>query len=55
MEDQIMEHGCHRPLRDELAELELHLEMTAAAGRPSPWVERLRTRVRILRERLENA
>ena len=48
-----MEHGCQRPLRDELADLELQLEITAAAGRPSPWVERLRARVRELRERMD--
>jgi hypothetical protein len=48
-----MEHGCQRPIRDELADLELQLEITAAAGRPSPWIERLRNRVRELRERID--
>lgn len=47
-----MDYGCQR-LREELEQLEMHLEATAAAGRPSPWIERLRGRVRVLRERLE--
>ena len=50
---QTMEQVCMRPLRDELVDLELQLEITAAAGRPSPWVERLRSRVRELRERID--
>lgn len=49
-----MEQRGRRLLRDELAELELQLELTAAAGRPSPWIERLRSRVRELCERLED-
>jgi hypothetical protein len=53
MEGQTMTPGCQRPLSDDLADLELQLEITAAAGRPSPWVERLRHRVRELRERME--
>lgn len=42
-----------RSLRDELVQFEMDLAVTAAAGRPSLWVERLRQRVRSVRERLD--
>lgn len=51
-----MEHGAteyRRILCQDLESLEHELEMTARAGGPSPWVERLRERVRDLRERME--
>lgn len=42
-----------RVLCRDLAVLEAELTLTARAGRPSPWIERLRERVRRVRERLE--
>lgn len=42
-----------RVLCRDLAVLEAGLKLTARAGKPSPWVERLRERVRNVRERLE--
>lgn len=44
-----------RVLCRDLEALERELELTARAGGPSPWVERLRERVRDLRQRLEAA
>lgn len=41
-----------RSLHDDLADLELRLELTdAIGGRRSPWIDRLRDRVRELRQR----
>ena len=48
-----MPASTHRSLRDELVQFELQLEATAAAGRQSQWVNRLRDRVRSVRERLD--
>lgn len=51
-----MEYGApdhRRVLCQDLETLEHELEMTARAGGPSPWVDRLRERVRDLRERME--
>ncbi|MBX3028347.1 hypothetical protein KF840_25935 [bacterium] len=42
-----------RVLCRDLEVLEAELQMTATAGRPSPWIERLRERVRKVRERME--
>ena len=42
-----------RVLCRDLEVLEAELELTATSGRPSPWIERLRERVRSLRERME--
>jgi len=42
-----------RVLCRDLEVLEAELLLTATAGRPSPWIERLRERVRMVRERLE--
>lgn len=42
-----------RVLCRDLEVLEAELKVTATAGRPSPWIERLRQRVRKVRERLE--
>ena len=50
-----MQASPHRSLRDELVQFELQLEATAAAGRQSQWVNRLRERVRSVRERLDTA
>lgn len=44
-----------RSLHDELADFELRLELTTAiGGRPSPWIDRLRDRIRELRERRDD-
>jgi hypothetical protein len=42
-----------RVLCRDLEVLEAELELTAVSGRPSPWIERLRERVRKVRERME--
>jgi len=42
-----------RVLCRDLEALEAELELTAIAGARSPWVERLRDRVRLVRERLQ--
>ena len=42
-----------RVLCRDLEALEAELELTATAGARSPWVERLRDRVRLVRERLQ--
>lgn len=46
-----MQQGSHRAIHHDLADFELWLQTTAAAGRPSPWIDRLRTRVHELRTR----
>lgn len=50
-----MELSTQRSLRDDLVQFELQLEATAAAGRPSLWVNRLREHVRSVRERLDTS
>jgi hypothetical protein len=42
-----------RVLCRDLEVLEAELELTATAGKPSPWIDRLRERVRKVRERME--